>query len=538
MSSSSRGQHDQQLQLQLQPPSQLQIQQPQLLPIPKSPIRGDDSPHSALSLSLSLARKDMDQLRHHQHQQQNQQRQLQQLQQQQQQQRQPSRQHQHSASRNSNGPQPNGAQDPEPRKVLSAGCKIVKMVGEGAANAVFEFTLPSGGHLHHQDTRLLLRVAKIFEEDDRPRFDYEEQYQYYLKQIKPILGSYVLHQELVTLESGIIDAINDFLRSINNTRTAKFRDSYVEASKLGFLVEDMRPEDPAQSLLVEFKPKWLSQSPSAPSHAIRCRQCAKELHSYVTEPGLKRPVPTQAKPCPLTLNSDGYQAAKDSSRRLVPHLDDLSDDLSSTLDVLRDEDAFECLRQAQEDNDEVGPLGAEPDDTRFALAMTLRDCTCFAVMSTRAGVGRDARRPLKVRFGDFDMKIPKFRLDYWRRVEEQLIEGGFYTASWLYCGQSFYAPPTNCVLESLPETLNFRRRDRPEIIHLEDPKSMARGDGVSLFLDMETKLGRSPVVHSVETDADTLEKCLVAYKRDKPTLKRPRPKQESESWLSASCRQF
>lgn len=291
--------------------------------------------------------------------------------------------------------------------------------------------------------------------------------------------------------------------------------------------------DPSQSLLVEFKPKWLSQSPSAPKNAIRCRQCAKELHSYVTEPGLKRPVPTQAKPCPLTLGRDNAtRAGTDSSRRLVPHLDKLGDHLSSTLDVLRDEEAFECLRRAQENNDMVGPLGADKCDSKFALAMTLRDCTCFALVSTQASKSRASRRPLKVRFGDFDMKIPEFRLDYWRRVEEELIEGGFYTAGWLYCDKTFYTPPTNCVLESL----NQVRVERTEVMHLQNPAA-DKEDVPPLPRNGTTKMSRTPVVRGVETDVSTLGRCLEAYKKEKPALRRARHKQEAESWFS-SCRQF
>lgn len=83
----------------------------------------------------------------------------------------------------------------------------------------------------------------MFDEDDRPKFNYHEQYEYYNNCIKPILGSYVLYQELVGIDSpGTIDNINAFLRSINSTRAPKFRGSYVESSKLGFLVEDMRPD--------------------------------------------------------------------------------------------------------------------------------------------------------------------------------------------------------------------------------------------------------------------------------------------------------
>lgn len=42
-----------------------------------------------------------------------------------------------------------------PRYTLPRGCKLGDMVGEGAANAVFEFQLPDGTHLYHQKTRML-----------------------------------------------------------------------------------------------------------------------------------------------------------------------------------------------------------------------------------------------------------------------------------------------------------------------------------------------------------------------------------------------
>lgn len=42
-----------------------------------------------------------------------------------------------------------------PRYTLPRGCRLGKMVGEGAANAVFEFQLPDGSHLYHQKTRML-----------------------------------------------------------------------------------------------------------------------------------------------------------------------------------------------------------------------------------------------------------------------------------------------------------------------------------------------------------------------------------------------
>jgi len=365
---------------------------------------------------------------------------------------------------------------------------------------------------------LLLRIAKEPAQDDRPRFDYLEQDEYYRTRIKPILGQHVLHQELVNIRgSGIIDAINEYLRCNDKSRKDKFMGTWVDQSDYGFLVEDMRPDD-ENGLLVEFKPKWLTQSPSAPKKAIRCRQCAKELHNYILEPDLDKPIPTMAKPCPLTLGKDVTRshARTKSAWRLLPLLDTLGEraHLSATLNLLRDEAAFKILRTAQEENDRVGPLRADKSDASFSLAMTLRDCTCFAQITRRASKGRDSMRPLKVRFGDFDMKSPAFRLDYWRSVEEDLINGGFYTADWIYCAGSYYRPPTSCVLEPSLETM----LEEKDVILVQDA-----GSKTTPFVDQKAScLNKTPKVYVIKTDAERVRQCLEAHKQEAPP---PTPEQ-------------
>ena len=47
----------------------------------------------------------------------------------------------------------NGDKSDKIVRSLPKGCKLGNMVGEGAANAVFEFQLPDGSHLYHENTR-------------------------------------------------------------------------------------------------------------------------------------------------------------------------------------------------------------------------------------------------------------------------------------------------------------------------------------------------------------------------------------------------
>lgn len=137
----------------------------QLFPITKSPpaatttpnhARGDDSPPTTVSLSFTITRRDMGQ---------SQKRAQGQNQQDQQEQLPPQPQPQPRQlpdAREPNGSQPLEAKYTQPTEQLPAGCKIIKMVGEGAANAVFEFTLPDGSYLKHDNTRALPTPPLLF----------------------------------------------------------------------------------------------------------------------------------------------------------------------------------------------------------------------------------------------------------------------------------------------------------------------------------------------------------------------------------------
>ncbi|PFH58401.1 hypothetical protein XA68_13718 [Ophiocordyceps unilateralis] len=341
---------------------------------------------------------------------------------------------------------------------LSKTVRPVRLVGEGAANAVFEIRDSGPGA---DFNGLLLRVAKVPSRDSAPTYNYLFQQTFYQTSIKPLLGGYAVEQELVVLrKSGIVDYLNKLLRDIDSSRKSKFQGSFIGQSDWGFLVQDMRPTDPDECVLIEFKPKWLYQSPSAPASAVRCRQCAMELRNLLRNPDRALP---ESKPCPLALVNPGAPSQVNSPFRIAPQLADIGadDHFRRALEAVANHPALQQLKAQQQLHDTLGPLQAEPSNA-FLIAMTLRDCTCFVQIHR-------SQQSLLIRMGDFDWKDPSVKFKGWRQAEQDLIDGAFYTAELILCGDSYYHPPTLCALEfaarppreGWPHVLCIQERDEP-----------------------------------------------------------------------------
>ena len=65
-----------------------------------------------------------------------------------------------------------------------------------------------------------------------------------------------------------------------------------------------KPDD----LVIEFKPKWLAQSPNAPPMALRCRNCAREAYRAI-----KSNRPDMVIFCPLHLVNCHQKANSDTA---------------------------------------------------------------------------------------------------------------------------------------------------------------------------------------------------------------------------------
>jgi inositol-pentakisphosphate 2-kinase len=186
------------------------------------------------------------------------------------------------------------------------------------------------------------------------------------------------------------------------------------------------------------------------------------------------------------------------------------------LSSLANDGALKALKRAQEENDQVGPLKAGKKDYKFALAMTLRDCSCFAQVERRSLLDEKNIIPLKVRISDLDMKSLKYKLEYWRKTEEELIDQGFYTADWVLIGSEYYHPPTSCSLEWSID----RRHRKPDIVHVRDKERSGDMQPAGLRKALAALEQESMVFH-LDGNTQLLQKCLEPFKKDVTVQKRP-----------------
>jgi inositol-pentakisphosphate 2-kinase len=226
----------------------------------------------------------------------------------------------------------------------------------------------------------------------------------------------ILNHELEKMEQLLEDPAAEFpTGQPKKPRESRFAGGRVADFDYGMLVEDMRAtSDRPNEVMLEFKTKWLAQSPSAPSDAIRCRNCAITLKR--TEEGKTGGmVPA----CPLSLRLSNLRPKYRRQHELL--LNPPEGLYHPLIDWLKNDLILEQLAQLQEKYDPIGPLAASATDPGFPMAMTLRDCTVFLRIDTMA------QKVVATKIGDLDEKNIDAKLEYWRQTEKDLVDLGFYT---------------------------------------------------------------------------------------------------------------
>ncbi|KAH9881155.1 hypothetical protein J1614_001650 [Plenodomus biglobosus] len=229
-----------------------------------------------------------------------------------------------------------------------------------------------------------------------------------------------------------------FPHAVNNLHSLAGKDVFVEPQPKGcyemcwaILLEDMSPIS-NQSITLEIKPKWLLQSPNAPTEALRCRTCAmqtispKERANYICPLRLLHGSPNDIRPWLSIRISHLFPSASKTSdlvHTITEHmLAYLTTGVGRTL--------LQHLEFLQSKLDPHGVLAQDPihvhNEVNFNLraAMTLRDCSLFIKVEYDTAT----RVPLNTisKLGDLDFKSAEKTAD-WADKESILDREGAYT---------------------------------------------------------------------------------------------------------------
>ncbi|KAJ5443797.1 uncharacterized protein N7458_007669 [Penicillium daleae] len=294
---------------------------------------------------------------------------------------------------------------------LPPGVQLVYLA-EGGANVVYRFVSAVKSPLPAK------RSQKAFVSNTAANVSYKEIMQNFNAIVRPLFrDDELVDQTLIQLPEGLIHRCNEQLRlaETNGERPKKRHGGYLSLTEpFGLLVTDMTTFDEPGSTLAELKPKWLTQSPSAPATAHRCRTCAlREMKNCDARSlGQKE----QRSFCPLDLVSETFEQVL----RVTDFIKGCSDRVRLAHILFRNP-TLQKLLSHQKAYHTVGLHGPPAQSRENSLDMTLRDCTMYIK------IPQDEKSPVEIRLGDLDLKTGAGgKAQYWRDLELQLIEGGWY----------------------------------------------------------------------------------------------------------------
>ena len=203
--------------------------------------------------------------------------------------------------------------------------------------------------------------------------------------IRPLFGNEnLIESELFRISPSLLKDCNSKLRKMekSDVRPAKRWGVYLtENPPYGCLITDMTWLVDDTFVSLEFKPKWLVQSPTAPAGSKRCRSCA--LRAMKKAGSINQPETSNAGACPLNLmssdkskiklfldyvmESNSKRPSQDVQRRLI--------------EFLHQNTLLERVKRLQLDLDPHGVFKADLRSSDFLAAMTLRDCSLFLRVS-------------------------------------------------------------------------------------------------------------------------------------------------------------
>ncbi|KAI1131588.1 inositol-pentakisphosphate 2-kinase-domain-containing protein [Nemania abortiva] len=294
-------------------------------------------------------------------------------------------------------------------------------VAEGRANAVFSIWESGGSEATKgRFEGTLLRVPKAT--PGVTPCDYKTLQDFHENQVEERVGrQYLVPQVLIQISAKVAKILH---KKRNKVDESEIRAGYAT------LIQDMSASP--GYLVLEFKPKWLAQSPLASSGAKRCRTCAREAFRKWQKRAEGRFMPAPI--CPLGLVHKNPEVVMDTIRRLAPKWTEREHKRLS--DAFDRSGILKRLHELQTKGDPDRALLDDPSDSDFGLAMTLRDCSCYVRMPI------DVNQETEIKLADVDKKNWQEKQTYWRETHWNLVDNGWYT-----CEEQVNPPiVTECVL--------------------------------------------------------------------------------------------
>lgn len=331
------------------------------------------------------------------------------------------------------------------RSLLTEECHYLSSLAGPASSTIKSTTLPQ--RLQNKVLRVRKHQAAAQEDADTTPYVPTADVERYLHgEIQPRLGpQYLVKHDMIRIDPKLIEALNSSLALGHETKArAKGRrdDRLNEDEPHALLLDDMRPE-PGVSFMIEFKPKWLADSPNPGRlNRKRCRTCALRAMRNAAKAKKFSKAPVPASFCPLSLTSTGPALAGSIDHFLADNgvhdhplwvlhgnalLERLIRDFTSGTSAA----LLSKLQRLEKELDVHGCLAFTESQVSWdprvledlALAMTLRDCTIFARLTW------DQSGPLEVKVADLDRKDVETRLERWCSTERDLLDGGWYTGT-------------------------------------------------------------------------------------------------------------
>lgn len=314
-------------------------------------------------------------------------------------------------------------------------------LAEGAANIVYSVSVVAPEPLQHHSHCCIMRLRKdlsFTKPVKQVMTDFEER-------IVPLVGTeyraLLMEQVLYHLTPEITQSANEELREMDQVDLASFsaedvkalgkkarhhhrRHVYLpsyEVEQNGILMQNL--QGPGIDWLVEFKPKWLVQSPSAPKDARNCRTCA--LNASRRKDG-KHKGRGDSGFCPFDLLVG--EEENDVLRRALENIWPLEDGIAKFVVAFREkvQPALRYLQKLEEKHSSVGlddfrnPAGKD-----FGVAMALRDCSVF--LALRRDSSRGSVDIVDVKLADLDLKATEGgKIQKWVAMEQELLDDGWY----------------------------------------------------------------------------------------------------------------